>query len=88
MFAPKLFTCLGDYNRKQFCTDLVAGIECPTRVIFADPAQPYLPDPLRREHAALLPRGELTVMAGGHHLHMEDPAAVAAVIGDFFTATR
>ncbi|MDI9238187.1 alpha/beta hydrolase [Lysobacter sp. LF1] len=65
--------------------DLVAGIECPTRVIFANPAQPYLPDPLRRERTALLPRGELVVMEGGHHLHMEQPAEVAAVIGDFFT---
>ena len=65
--------------------DLVAGIECPTRVVFADPAQPYLPDALRRERTGLLPRGELVVLAGGHHLHMEDPAAVAAAIGDFFT---
>lgn len=65
--------------------DLVAGIECPTRVIFAEPAQPYLPDPLRRERTGLLPRGELIVMEGGHHLHMEQPAEVAAAIGDFFT---
>ncbi|MFC3550760.1 alpha/beta fold hydrolase [Lysobacter cavernae] len=65
--------------------DLVQGIECPARVIFADPAQPYLPDPLRRERAGLLPQGELVVLAGGHHLHMEDPAGVAAAIGDFFT---
>lgn len=65
--------------------DLVAGIECPTRVIYADPAQPYLPDALRRERAALLPRGEMVVLPGGHHLHMEDPRAVAAAIGDFFT---
>jgi pimeloyl-ACP methyl ester carboxylesterase len=66
--------------------NLVAGIGCPTRVIYADPAQPYLPDPLRRERAALLPRGDMRILAGGHHLHMEDPAAVAAAIGDFFTA--
>jgi pimeloyl-ACP methyl ester carboxylesterase len=65
--------------------DLVAGIECPTRVIFAEPAQPYLPDPLRRDRAGLLPRGELIVMDGGHHLHMEQPQRVAAAIGDFFT---
>lgn len=64
--------------------NLVAGIECPTRVIYADPAQAYLPDPLRRERAGLLPRGELVVLPGGHHLHMEDPVAVAAAIGDFF----
>ena len=27
--------------------NVVSGIECPTRVIFADPAQPYLPDDIR-----------------------------------------
>lgn len=64
--------------------DLVAGIECPAKVIFADPAQPYLPDVLRRERVALMPRGELAVLSGGHHLHMEQPQDVAAAIGDFF----
>jgi pimeloyl-ACP methyl ester carboxylesterase len=66
--------------------DLVRGIQCPTRVIHADPAQPYLPEALRRARAALLPRGELVVLPGGHHLHMEQPVEVAAVIGDFFSA--
>lgn len=64
--------------------DLVAGIECPVRAIFAEPAQPYLPDDLRRRRAALLPQGELVVIPGGHHLHMQQPAEVAAAIGDFF----
>jgi len=64
--------------------DLIAHIECPVRVLFADPAQPYLPDALRRERAACLPRGEAVVMPGGHHLHMEDPRAVAQAIGTFF----
>ena len=64
--------------------DLVAGIECPVRAIFADPAQPYLPDELRRRRAALLPQGELIIIHGGHHLHMQQPAEVAAAIGDFF----
>jgi pimeloyl-ACP methyl ester carboxylesterase len=65
---------------------LIAGIECPTRVIYADPPQPYLPEPRRSEHAALLPRGEMIVLPGSHHLHMEHPAEVAAAIGDFFHA--
>jgi len=65
--------------------DLIAGIECPTRVIYADPPQPYLPEPLRSQHSALLPRGEQRVIRGSHHLHMEDPATVAAEIGDFLT---
>ncbi len=63
--------------------DLVAGITCPAKVVFADPAQPYLPDPVRRARAALLPAGDLVVLAGGHHLHMEQPGEVAAVIGGF-----
>ena len=62
---------------------LVRGIDCPTRVVYADPAQPYLPDPLRRRRASLLPHGELVVLAGGHHLHMETPAAVAEAIAGF-----
>ena len=68
--------------------NLVEGIVCPTRVIHADPAQPYLPEELRRARAALLPQGELHVLSGGHHLHMEDPQAVAEVIGDFFRGGR
>ena len=57
-----------------------------TRVIYADPAQPYLPEALRRERAAVLPHGEVVVLEGGHHLHMEDPRARRAAIGDFLTA--
>jgi pimeloyl-ACP methyl ester carboxylesterase len=64
--------------------NLVANIECATRVIYADPPQSYFPDALRRERAALLPKGELIVMPGSHHLHMDDAAGVAAAIGDFF----
>ena len=64
--------------------NLVAGIECPVRAIFADPAQPYLPDALRRHRVALLPQGELIVIAGGHHLHMQQVDEVAAAIGGFF----
>lgn len=64
--------------------DLVAHIECPTRVLYADPAPPYFPEALRRERAAMLPSGEVVVRAGTHHLHMEDPRGVADDIGAFF----
>ncbi len=66
--------------------DLVAGIGCPSKVIFANPAQPYLPDDLRRRRVSLLPKGEFVLLPGGHHLHMDRPAEVAAAIGDFFQA--
>ena len=64
--------------------ELIAGIECPTRVIFANPPQVYLPEPLRSERAGLLPQGERIVMDGTHHLHMETPVAVARAIKGFF----
>jgi pimeloyl-ACP methyl ester carboxylesterase len=63
---------------------LLAGIECPTRVIYADPAQPYFPEPLRNERAARLRHGRVHTLPGTHHLHMEQPAAVAALVRDFF----
>lgn len=66
---------------------LIGGIECPTRVIYAAPAQPYFPETLRRERMALLSDGALVVIDGSHHLHMEDPGAVAAAIGGFFGKT-
>ena len=62
---------------------LLAGIDCPVRAIFADPAQPYLADDLRRRRMQCLVHGELVVLPGGHHLHMQQPAEVAAAIGDF-----
>ncbi len=63
--------------------DLVAAIECPTQVIYASPAQPYFPEPLRSQRAALLRDGRVEVLPGSHHLHMEQPAAVAACIRAF-----
>ncbi len=62
---------------------LIGGIACPTRVIYADPPQSYLPEPDRSRRARLLPDGDLVVVTGGHHLHMEQPDEVAAAIGDF-----
>lgn len=65
--------------------DLVAHIECPVRVLYADPPPSYFPDALRRERAAQLQHGEVIVLPGGHHLHMEDPRGVARAIGTFLT---
>lgn len=63
---------------------LLAGIDCPARIIYADPAQPYFPEPLRSQRAALLRHGRLHVLPGGHHLHMEQPTAVATLLRGFF----
>lgn len=63
--------------------DVLRAIECPTLALFADPAQPYLPDDERRRRVALLPQGRMAVLPGGHHLHMQQPEAVAQVLGEF-----
>lgn len=63
--------------------DIVRGITCPALVLFAEPAQPYLPDPVRRRYAACLPDGRLHVLPGSHHLHMEAPAEIAALMAHF-----
>ncbi len=66
--------------------DLLAGIECPTLALFADPPQPYLPDAARQHRVAQLPDGRMVVQQGGHHLHMQQPAQVAEVIAAFLRA--
>lgn len=65
--------------------DLLAAIECPTQVIYATPAQSYYPEPLRSQRIGLLRDGRLAVFAGTHHLHMEQPAQVAATINVFLS---
>lgn len=59
---------------------IVESIDCPTRVILATPAQPYFPEPIRSQRAARLRHGQTFVLPGHHHVHMDDPAAVAALI--------
>lgn len=63
--------------------DVLAAIQCPAQVIYATPAQAYFPEPERSQRAALLAHGRLHTLPGHHHLHMDQPDAVAAVVGDF-----
>ncbi|TGQ49536.1 alpha/beta hydrolase, partial [Mesorhizobium sp. M1C.F.Ca.ET.210.01.1.1] len=65
--------------------NLLQAITCPTQVIYATPAQPYYPEPMRSDRLRHLRDGRLAVFPGNHHLHMEDPARVAEVILRFFS---
>lgn len=56
---------------------IVAGIEAPTALLLAEPATPYLPSAQMHERAACVPRIHVETMAGGHHLQLEQPQAVA-----------
>jgi pimeloyl-ACP methyl ester carboxylesterase len=61
----------------------VAGIACPTLLVLADPAPPYFNAALAEARRAAVPRIERIVLPGSHHLHLEDPAPVAAAIAAF-----
>lgn len=69
-------------TEEQVC-DVVSAIQCPVQVIYATPAQAYFPEPERSQRAALLPDGRLHTLPGHHHVHMDDPEAVAVIIRDF-----
>lgn len=62
---------------------LIRAIDSPTCMVWADPAQSYMPDAVRRERATLLRDGELHTRAGTHHLHMEQPQTVGELFREF-----
>ena len=73
---------------ESFIRSWVRAIEAPTLVIAADPAPPYFSPRTRDERAAELRDGRVEVIAGGHHLHMEQADVVAALLCPFLlTAT-
>lgn len=63
--------------------DVIASVECPVRLINAEPAFRYFPEQARTARAALLRDVQVIGIDGGHHLHMERPDVVAAAIAAF-----
>jgi pimeloyl-ACP methyl ester carboxylesterase len=59
---------------------LLAGIAAPTALLLSQPATPYLPASMMQARAACVPRISVECMAGGHHLQLEHPQAVATWI--------
>jgi pimeloyl-ACP methyl ester carboxylesterase len=57
---------------------LLAGIEAPVALLLSQPATPYLPAAMMHARAACVPRIAIEHLAGGHHLQLEHPQAVAA----------
>ena len=63
---------------------LLAAVACPVHVLYAEPAQSYFPEETRRARLGALPQeAGVTLLAGGHHLHMDQPAAVAGALATF-----
>ena len=59
------------------------ALEVPTFVLCAEPSPPYFGPELRDARVAEVPQAQLALLAGGHHLHMEQPQAVAALLRPF-----
>ena len=60
---------------------ILRGIETPSAMLLAEPATPYLPSAPMQARADCVPNIVVSHLAGGHHLHLEQPAAVADWIG-------
>lgn len=68
--------------------DLLRAIACPVQVIYATPAQPYYPEPLRSARLGHLRDGRLAILPGSHHVHMEACEAVGEIIAAFMRDTQ
>jgi pimeloyl-ACP methyl ester carboxylesterase len=62
---------------------VLAGIECPTLLVLAEPHAPYLAPERMSQRVAQVRRIKVTRVAGSHHLHLEDPEPVARAIAGF-----
>ena len=70
---------------EAFVRSWIRAIQAPTLVIAADPAPAYFAADMRDGRLAQLRDGRLVVIPGSHHLHMEQPATIAAPLLAFLT---
>jgi pimeloyl-ACP methyl ester carboxylesterase len=68
---------------ETFIQQWITAIEAPTLVIAADHVPPYFQPAVRDARLALLRDGQMAVLPGHHHLHMDTPEPVAAAIQSF-----
>lgn len=62
---------------------ILRAIEAPVLVVAAEPSPPYFTPAVRAARLGCLANGRVEVIEGGHHLHMEQAARVAAPLRDF-----
>jgi len=70
---------------EDFIRDWISAIEAPTLVIAADPAPVYFTPEARDARVAALKDGRCEVVAGGHHLHMEQAPRVGSLVREFLS---
>jgi pimeloyl-ACP methyl ester carboxylesterase len=67
----------------------LSNIVCPVLLVAADPAPVYFTPELRDARLACIKQSERHIIPGSHHVHMDKPAEVAALINDFLaTASK
>jgi pimeloyl-ACP methyl ester carboxylesterase len=57
------------------------AIECPVRMVMADPPPPYIPSSMIETRVACVRDIVYTVLPGSHHLHMTHPREVVEALG-------
>lgn len=62
---------------------LLAAIACPTLLIRAGTSEPYFTPELAATRIGMVRDIDSVELPGGHHLHLDDPAPVAATIAAF-----
>ncbi|MDT8439811.1 MAG: alpha/beta fold hydrolase [Wenzhouxiangellaceae bacterium] len=60
--------------------DLLAHIEAPTLCVLSEPPSRVVPVGLIEQRLAAVPRLVVERLAGGHHLHMQQPGPIARMI--------
>lgn len=59
---------------------VLGEIHVPTQLILAEPPPPFLPEAMISARIARVPSIDVVRIAGHHHLHLDDPAPVAAAM--------
>ena len=70
---------------EDFIRAWLRALEVPTFVLCAEPSPPYFQPGLRDARVAEVRDAQLALLPGGHHLHMEQPEAVAAQLLPFLS---
>lgn len=68
---------------EETAQSLLRAITLPTLLIAADPPSVFMYEAIRDQRLACLPQAQRHVLTGGHHLHMEQPLAVASIIAQW-----
>lgn len=82
---PQLTLTSPIYLTEEQVLAFMNQIKAPTQLILGESGY-LVKRELMAERYARIAQLEITVLSGGHHLHLEDPAATARVLASFFNA--